>query len=241
MRIPKAKVRNSGLVALLGIGSLLLVTAAPALAAQTITGAGAGTGWEYPPGFDPAPCGPLPLPPLPGSVPGDHFEVNNAAGTFAATNAPGNATIALYTGPSDVVIDVGTHVISAAGVGPSCAQPIGLVPITSASLTSPNVTLVPGGPAGHVACSFPTGTYARASSAVNFILTGTCSVKGNDPVLGANVASVPTTLTITGTMNPCDVPPLFLVENPECTAAGRPATAGSHLITTYAAAGVAAP
>jgi hypothetical protein len=177
-------------------------------AAQTITGAGAGTGWEYPQSDIIQDC----VGPLVGMISGDQIVLDDT-GTYTGTNPSGTA-IAVYTGPSTVTINIGPHVISPAGVGPDCTTPIG--PVRSVSGTV-------------------TGSYVRVNNAVNFTLQGACTIVGNTAPLGtATVHADPTVHAITGTMNPCALPPLF-VPNPECAANPN---AGSHLVTTYQAAGV---
>lgn len=246
MRKNGSSLRKKGLMALIAITSLVMITADPALAAQTVAGAGGGSGWEYPsaafapcdpndPGFGPAEVGPA------------TFELLHT-GTYSGANSAG-VQIALFTGLTKVTIGVAAHVISPAGAGPDCAVPLGPVPITSMRVESvPPIS----GSTGGVDCTLNSGTYTRVSSAVNFTSTGTCTVKGNTGLLTANVTASPTAHTITGTMNPCAVPPFF-IENPECTAAyngtttppGPPVArdangdplAGSHLVTTYQAGG----
>ena len=241
MHIPKAKSRNVGLIALFAVSSLLLVTASPALAAQAAVGAGVGTGFEYPQwneNTQPDPCY-LGLPIEPGTVSGDRFVLHHN-GTFAAANTNG-VTIALYLGPTDVTIDVGQHVISPEGVGPSCALPIGLVPVQSASVTTPPGAIPP----GNVTCTFNGGLLSnytrRAFEVVAFTLDLNCNIKGNVGLLTAQTSNVRTIMTIEGTMTPCFTPFTGEVENPECTldpVGPDNADYGSHLITAYDAGGV---
>lgn len=239
MRTLNARSRNKGLVALFAIASLSLVTANPALAVQTVTGTGAGDGWEYPQP-NTGTCFSLPpLPPVPLMVPSDHFELSHV-GTFdAADTSP--LKKAVYVGPTDVVIDVAAHVFAPQGVGPDCVQSLGPVTVTGVTVSGTTGGVVP----GNVSCTYNTGTamgngiWTRVVSAVNFTLPLTCTIQGNTGLASDTVTGVTTFLTITGTMNPCDLPPTFNNNNPECNPpiATRPANAGSHLITTYTAAG----
>jgi hypothetical protein len=197
------------------------------LAAQTITGAGTGDGWEYPQSDIVSNCIGVDPIGLVGMITGDTIVINDT-GTYTGTNPSGTA-IAVYSGPSTVTITVGPHVISPAGVGPSCTVPVG--PVMNATATVSGSA--PGG--GSVSCPSNTATYTRVNNAVTFTLQGDCTIVGNTPPLGtATVHANPTFHVISGTMNPCALPPLF-IPNPEC--ASNP-DAGSHLTTTYTAAGV---
>lgn len=254
MRVPKARSTNTGLLALAAVASLLLATSSPALAQPTaMVGAGGGSGWEYA-GSEPSPC-PFPLV-LPGTTSGAEFELHHT-GTFAGVDVTG-LTQSLYVGPSDVKIIVDTHVLSPAGVGPTCTLPLGPVPIRSAQITSPPLGVPP---TGSVNCNFDSGLYERVSSAVAFQLEGRCTVQGNQALITdedgnpvvldvTSTMTVETVMTIEGTMNPCFIPvvpfdigpaPATFVENPECDAAqvvpsDKP-DPSSHLVTTYQAAG----
>jgi hypothetical protein len=207
---------------LAGVPSLLISAANPALAAQVVSGAGAGTGWEYPAGDIIQDC----LGPLVGLISGDQIVLDHT-GTYTGTN-PAGVAIAVYTGPSTVTINVGQHAISPAGVGPSCATPLGPVPVSA--------TVAGTSTGGSVSCT-GSGNYVRVNSAVTFAFTGPCTIAGNTGGLMATVHGATTAHSVTGTMNPCAVPPLF-IPNPECAA--NP-DAGSHLVTTYAAAGATVP
>lgn len=214
------------LAVLAAVPTLVLGAAQPAMAAQTITGAGAGTGWEYPESDITQDC----LGPFVGLISGAEIVLDHT-GTYTGTNPSGTA-IAVYTGPSTVTITVGEHAISPGGVGPNCLTPVGPVPIEKATVTGSS------GGGGSVSCTSTTGTYVRVNSAVTFEFRGACTIVGNTPPLGsATVHGTTTAHSITGTMNPCAVPPLF-IPNPECAA--NP-DAGSHLVTTYAAAGATVP
>lgn len=210
------------LAVLAAVPTLILGAAQPAMAAQTITGAGAGTGWEYPEEIDVECIGQLVA-----EMPSDLIVLDHT-GTYTGTNPSGTA-IAVYTGPTKVTINVGRHAISPAGVGPSCGVPLGPVGMTA--------TVTGSSAGGSVSCS-GSGTYVRVNNAVTFAFTGPCTIVGNTPPLGsATVHGATTAHSVTGTMNPCAMPPLF-IPNPECS--GN-TDAGSHLVTTYAAAGATAP
>ena len=211
------------LAVLAAVPTLVLGAIQPAMAAQIITGAGSGAGWEYPHSDIIQECNG----PLVGLISGADIVLDHT-GTYTGTNPSGTA-VAVYTGPSTVTITVGQHAISPSGVGPSCATPVGPVPM-SASVTGSS-----GG--GTVNC-IASGTYVRVNSAVAFHLTGPCTIVGNTAPLGSATVHGPTTTqSITGTMSACSGPPLFIID-PECAA--NP-DAGSHLVTTYAAAVVTVP
>lgn len=254
MFVPKARSTNVGLLTLFTVASLLLVTAGPALAQQVVVGAGGGTGWEWSRQSEPSPD----CLPVAGAISGTDIVLEHT-GTFAAVDANG-LTVALYVGPTTVRIDIDSHVISPAGVGPSCLLPVGPVPIDNAHIDSPPVGQVNG---GVVDCDFTDGVYERVTSVVAFqLLPGSCTIKGNqevitddngDPILldlTFQVTNAPTLVNIAGTMNPCDIPvvpvgpfPIF-VSNPECDLdpppSSEPPDPSSHLVTTYEAVGAGA-
>lgn len=216
--------RRGGIVTVLAAGMLFLTHVSPASA--TVTGSGAGDGWEFPVQDVPDDCSPGGPPFGPGTVPGDVFELDHN-GTFVATSGTNQAT---YIGPTHVHIAVGFHAIGLAGVGPSCSQPIGPVDVTEASLIGSTT------PSGEVTCTlsdFGSGTYTRVQSAVTFHLVfdagDRCTVKGNTVPFRSTLSGESITLDISGTMIPCDIPELG-----QCPTT-RPTNAGSYLTTSYVA------
>lgn len=236
MRIYRARSRNTGLVGLFVVASLFLVTASPALSqGETLTGTGAGAGFEYPVGgFEPKPCFEATFPVIPpGEVPGDRFLLTHV-GNFTAMDPMTGTAVAVYNGTTEVEIKVDTHVIQPEGVGPDCATPLGPVPIREAHVNSPN------SPTGSVNCNYSEGFYTRrAFEVVTFLLTpgsggngnGTCEVQGPT---GPKVGPIHTTIEITGTMTPCS-DPFTGAPNPDCDVQGS--DPGSHLETVYTATG----
>lgn len=220
--------RRGGVVTILAVGMLLLTHVSPASA--VVTGSGSGDGWEYPqwPETDPTDCPGVPPPFGPGTVsgnPADVFELDHS-GTFVATGNPLGNT-AIYSGTSQVQIEVGTHVISPAGVGPSCSMPIGQVAVTAATLSG---TTGNGQVSG---CTFTSGSYERVQSAVSFQLDFSgCTVKGNQAGASSTVTSQAITLAISGTMVPCG----FLDPDP-CANLQVPEGAAAYLTTAYVAGG----
>jgi len=221
---------------LAAVPSIVLAAAHPALAAQVIGGVGAGTGWEYASDIT-SDCA---LPPLTGNVSTDHFVITDT-GTYTGTN-PSGTGIAQYTGSTTVVLDVAAHVISPAGVGPSCSLPVGPVTITGATVDGTDSFM---GVAGSVHCTIvagsPASVYTRVNNVVAFSFVSDCTIKGNTGLLTATVHANPTVHSITGTMNPCDLPfPPFL-HNPECDVNNPGDGPSSHLVVAYTASGATAP
>lgn len=198
-----------------------------------------------------------------GSIDGSDFDLRHI-GTLVGFDDDGNR-VAVYSGELDFHIEVGEHVISPAGTSPDCpvvGNPIFHpfpTSIESASVTG-NSTLLSN--TGSVNCNTlqgnPAGNnYIRVNNAVAFTLTLSCNITGNVPVAMQpnTVSGARTTFTVVGTMNICNlVPPLEdeSPQNPECTelsAGGGPLNlppepaggAGSHLVTTYIAAGEIPP
>lgn len=229
----KTTARNKGLLTLAGIAGLVLATASPAFAAQVISGAGVGTGWDFPSGANP-PIDCLGAP-LIGSIAGDQIVLTDT-GTYTGTN-PAGVSVAVFTGETRVTINIGPHVISPAGVSPTCLPHPAPVPIVSVTVRD---TATNGGLVSCNSTASPANLYTRVSSAVNFTFQSDCTIVGNTLNIGTTVHANPTFHTISGTMNPCDVPPFFDNENPECNppVATRPNGSGSHLVVTYSAAGV---
>lgn len=224
LRKKKITLRNSGLISLFAASSLFF-NVSPALAAQAITGAGAGIGYEVPGNQGPN-C--VPDIPLMGTLSRSSFELDHV-GDYTAVDTFGTP-LASYTGPSQMQIEVGPHVISPEGTFITCFVP-GPVPISSWKVNSP---ATPGG-AG-VSCAGTVGTYQRrAFDVVEFRLFGLCTVKGGN---GVTVQNVENRHVVTGEMHPCALPsPPFPEPIETGTCAGEP-EAGSQLETAYVVGGL---
>lgn len=257
MRRHSATFKKSGALAFVAVIGLLMSTVSPASAAVVVTGAGSGSGWEYPP--DPQECAFTPPFEIPSArLAHDYFELGHY-GTFdgADTNQAVSG-VAAYLGGTEVQITVESHIISPVGTHPDngCAPllpdvPPELIDVTDVRISgsapfisgvNPGIPPFPTTTEGEVFCTGNpgnTGSYQRVSSAVVFVLVVDCTITGNvSPLLGS-VEVEDMTVLIEGTMNPCLLlPPVDITTNPECALLGPEGDdAGSHLVTTYEAAG----
>lgn len=220
MRLTKS-VRNRGLVALLGVASMVLSTASPALAVDAVVGADTGVGGEYP--DNPVQIQPC-LPNVTSDyLRGDRFELYHY-GTYTGVSDQTGQTVAVYTGPVQITINVEDHYVSPLGVhddeeaaatlGAACLVPTP-VDIRSVSINSPT------GP-GTVSCQGGSATgpavglYTRVQSAVVFeFTTDNCTITGNTLGLSATVTGGPVLHEAEGVMVLCYIPP-FETPNPAC-------------------------
>ena len=219
------------LVGFLAVSGLMFGGAHPAFAAAVVTGAGGGTGWEYPTNTPDSPTGcvgsPNPLP-LADLLLEDTFVIDHT-GTYTGVSTTGNQ-VASYVGPSTAIIIVGEHFVSPVGthdpvLGPLtlCAvpQPVGITEVTiHGTAAGIDLPLAPG-QAGSVDCTlnsaFP-AEYIRVQSAVTFTFTTSCTVDGNVGGASHTVGPVNTTHVLTGTLVTCYAPPPFsdTSPNPAC-------------------------
>lgn len=232
--------RNRGLLALFCVASLMLVTAGPAWAAKTVKGAGAGLGSEDG-GEVSQSCDPLMLPFM-GTLPNSNFVLSNT-GNFTATDSQGQ-TSAVYVGPHTMTIHIDAHVISPEGTFTYCNVP-GPVPVQSWTVRSPNqpngtLNTTQAGVTCTSAATNPAtlgaGQYERRSAnTVQFLLRGSCSVRGNVVPFTGNAKDVPTDILVEGEMHPCFDP---FTGDPIPGACPYDPNAGSNLEITYQAGGV---
>lgn len=245
-----------GFVATVAVASLF-GAAGPALAAHTITGAGAGTGGDYASPDTDNKCG---LNMTSGLVEDYMLEITNT-GTYTGVNTAGTQT-ALYVGESFVLVEAAPHYISPIGthdpslVGPtlgaSCFAPQPVPVEVTVTSPGPGGTGGTGGNAG-VHCAKAPGTMIRVQSAVTIAFTGPCSIKGNQLLLTGSVPSALTAHVLEGELTPCYAPPPFSEDNPNPACAAQVLATppglhpyptdgpGSLWLGTYAAGGASAP
>ena len=207
-----------GLIATVSVATLLLGTATPASAdPDVITGAGAGTGWEYAQEHSrPAQnC----INPLSADLT-SRFEIDHV-GVYTGVDA-GNplALPVTYVGPSHVNAHVPNYAASPVGthdpdIDPTCLVPLP-VPLT-ASVTSPGSDPLnfPNLLGQGVSCATGNGLFLRVQSAAVITFTSQCTVKNG----GGQTATAQVRHVLEGTMVPCTFPPFDEnTPNPVCTA-----------------------
>ncbi len=199
--------KNRGLAALFGVVSLAFGVTGAEAAQGSITGAGAGVGYEQ--GGNIVQQCPQPLF---GTINKSKFKLTHT-GTYDGVAAAVPPVVATYVGPTELNLESDPYVISPEGTYVTCTLP-GVIPIRG-SLTSTSPT------AGQFNCGSLSGTWQRrAFEVVEFRLAGTCTVASST---GTQAVTGNTFHVVTGTMSPCPVPdePPIPAEIPNETQCGE--------------------
>lgn len=219
---------NKGLLAVVGVATLVLASAGPATAQTATVGSGAGTGWEYVP--QEQLCGALPS--SGAGYNSDEFVLTHVS-TYEAVDTSGPAA-ASYVGPATMRIITGPVTQAPQGAaGGVCPNGSGVLVPSPVTITS--VTINGTSATGSVNCTGGSGgTYVRVNTTVAFTFVVECDFT----TINGSVQNAPVRHVVEGNQTPCIpfCPPDPVNPDPH---AGTPQAASSHMETAFEAEGPA--
>ncbi|MGI9119634.1 MAG: hypothetical protein ACR2G7_05850, partial [Acidimicrobiales bacterium] len=188
--------KKKGWAALLGVSSLVLLTAGPAAAQTATVGSGAGTGYEYTPAAG-TECGTPPLG-IPSGVryADDEFVLTHES-TYESTDTSGPG-VASFVGPATTTIKTGELRQAPQGAAPGgCSGIVVPLPVPLTTVTIDGTDLL----GNTIHCDSPSagGTYTRVNTTVAFQFTVLCDITSAT----GSVQNAPVTHVVEGNQLAC--------------------------------------